>query len=81
MKVWITKYALTEGIYETEASDCFDISPTMISVKEDGWTKFFHGNECHRTREGAVSRANEMKTKRIASLKRQLAKVETLEFN
>lgn len=81
MKVWITKYALTEGIYETKAEDCFDISPTMISAKEDGWIKCFHGNEWHRTREGAVSHANEMKTKRIASLKRQLAKVEALEFN
>lgn len=80
MKVWITKYALTEGIYEAEAEDCFDVSPTMIKVKDE-YINYFHGNDWHRTREGAISRANEMKTKRIASLKKQIAKVETLEFN
>lgn len=82
MKVWITKYALTKGIYETEAKDCFDINPDMIVEVNDSWHQVaHHGNDWHRTHEAAVLRANEMKTKKRASLKRQLAKVETLEFN
>lgn len=51
MKVWITKYALTSGIVETEAEVCTD---NMISVKDAGHcTVYFHGNEWHKSRESA----------------------------
>lgn len=70
MKVYITKYALTKGITETEAKEFNDI-PGMVRAK-DG--TFFHGEgkEWHRTREEAVKRAEEMKMQKIDSLKDRL---------
>ena len=42
MKVWITRYALTDGILETDAKVCFDADATgnMISCDRG----YFHGD-------------------------------------
>lgn len=78
MKVWITKYALTSGILEKEAEVCTD---NMISVKDTGYyTVYFHGNEWHKSRESAIAKAEEMRKKKIASLKKQIEKLEKMEF-
>lgn len=78
MKVWITKYALTSGILEREAEVCTD---STISVKGTGYcTVCFHGNEWHKSRESAIAKAEEMRKKKIASLKKQIEKLEKMEF-
>jgi hypothetical protein len=79
MKVWITKYALTMGISERVARICSDINPDMISC---GGLDLFHGEgrEWHRTKEAATARAEEMRKAKIASLKKQIARLEKLTF-
>jgi hypothetical protein len=80
MKVWITKYALTEGILEVDGKQCRE---GMISVKptKPGYlTTYFYGNDWHRTREDAIARAEVMRAKKIASLRKSITKMETLSF-
>ena len=82
MKVWITKYALTQGVYEAEVeqSAC---APSMVSQKQvNTYALTYHGEnkEWHRTEAGARQRANEMVQTKIKSLKKSLAKFEKLVF-
>ena len=79
MKVYITKWALTEGIMEKEAEVNPDF-PTFASV--NGYVVAFHGEgrEWHRTRESAVEQAEKMRKRKILSLKNQLDRLEKLTF-
>ena len=78
MKVFATKYALSIGIEEIDG----EIIGSMVSRKTDIWPQTYHGEgrDWHRTRDGAVKRANEMRVKKIASLKKQIAKLESTVF-
>lgn len=70
---WVTKYALTTGIekVEGEADD--------NHLRYDKYGSAF-GNDWHRTRDAAVKRAEEMRLKKIASVKKQLEKLEKMRF-
>lgn len=78
--VWITQYALTQGVFETNAKHCLKLSDKMISVvHHNGF-----GNDCyhkphwHKTKEEADARVRVMIYKKIKSLKKSLAKMEEL---
>lgn len=79
MKVWITKYALTDGIIEMECVQFGD-----ISVREVGnpFPTYYHGEggEWHRTKESAIKQAEAMRQKKIESLKKQIKKLEGTRF-
>ena len=78
---WITKYALTTGIDIVQAEWCNDISEMMISyVKGGGGRMTAHGNDWHRTPEAAIARAEEMRDAKIASMRKQLEKLERMVF-
>lgn len=78
MKVWITQYALTSGIFEVDAE-----------VK-DGWIVYrrpksnapelARGDEWQPTYEKAMKRARAMRVKKLASLKKQIKRIEALKF-
>jgi hypothetical protein len=78
IKVWITRYALTDGIMEGEAQLC-ETSGGMIKFKGN----YYHGEhlDWHRTKESAITRAEERRKAKLASLKRQIAKLEKLDFS
>lgn len=78
MKVYITKYALSDGILEKEAEEC-DRFPGMI-ITDDGAHFHGEGKNWTRTKEAAVARAQEMKAKKIKSLKKQIEKLERMKF-
>ena len=84
MKAWITKYALTKGIFVIDAKVCERVSDDMIeNVGPDaGPFPYYHGEgrDWHRTEFAAVSRANQMRDYKILSLKKQLARLEKLKF-
>lgn len=79
MKVWITKYALSEGITEHEA--------TVINGQAypgdpfSPFIGFVMGRDAHDTPEGAVVAAMKARAKKICSLKKQLAKLEKMTFS
>lgn len=81
MKVWITRYALTEGIREVDA--------TYISEDRIGYRLYNQTNsvcmsrknvDWHTDFEWAKYCAEQMRQAKIASLKKQIAKLEKLEF-
>ena len=84
MKVWITKHALTQGIYEKDGNVCEGTDEGMIVVnrKDDriGFTEYFHRPDWHTDRRLAVIRAHEMLLKKIQSIKKQVTRFEKLDF-
>jgi len=82
MKVWVTKYALTQGIFETEVEVCEDININMVKEINVRYPASYHGEgkEWHKTKEEAVKRAESMKEAKIKSLTNQIKKLEALKF-
>jgi hypothetical protein len=82
--VWITKYAMTKGIEKKEAILSLELWPSgsTVEVKYTYNTAYFHseGKDWHRTEASALSRAEEMRLAKIASLKKQIAKLEKMKF-
>ena len=77
MKVWNSKYALTKGLTAHNAEDC---GGGMVKIGPL-WYLHGEGKEWHRTKESAVARAEQMRQQKIASLKKQIAKLENMRFN
>ena len=79
MKAWITKYALTQGIYEIDAEDC---GGGMIADKSTTWATYFHGEgrDWCSTKQAAIKRAEEMRAARIASLNKSIEKLKRITF-
>lgn len=79
---WVTKYALTQGIFKVEGNIDPRVSETMLTVpgNSKAFTQHFHGNEWHRTLELAIARAEEMRRAKIKSLEKQLTKVKKIAF-
>ena len=82
MKVWITKYALTSGIEfsdQAEASASSDRGITM-PVTSRCMRQFFWGDEWHTSFDAAMVRVEKMIARREKSLRKSLAKLQTLQF-
>lgn len=76
-KIYVTKYALSDGIIETTTED----DPTALSfVKAKLGLQLFvqMGTEAFLTREEAEIQASTMAARRIDSLKRQIRKLQPL---
>jgi len=76
--IWISKYALTRGIYGVEAG----IHDNMAVVRGASFTstQYFHKGEWWKTEQEAIKKAEEMRKTRIASLKKSLKKMQDLKF-
>lgn len=77
MEVWITKYALTQGIFKKDVEDCGD---GMVMDKSSTLPVFYHGSDWHRDWESAVAKANAMRDRKIQSLKKKIAELEGMKF-
>jgi hypothetical protein len=77
-KIFITRYALSAGIQVRECEITGDVARPLC----DGW-QFFHveGRDWHRTLDGAMARANEMRKTKIVSLNKQIKRLDALVFN
>ena len=79
MKVWITKYALTDGIIKVEAEQ--DKLTYGFVVTEGAFkNEWFNRTDCFTSRSSAIKKAEEMRQKKIASLKKQIEKLERMRF-
>lgn len=75
---WISKYALSHGIQAADGEMCH-FNPKYIDVP--GWIiSFKAGVEIHETEAAAKAAAESMRLKKIASLKKQIAKLEAMKF-
>jgi len=79
MKVWITKYALTQGIIEAEAKVTTEFS-TMIQIIDTNPQTFYHKPYWHVTKERAIEHAEKMRHKKIESLITQIQKLRVMTF-
>lgn len=85
MKVWITKYALTDGIEEIDSA-----SVAIMEVEDTGYLticrnagnlpKTYNKKYYSLDKESAIHKAEEMRQKKIASLKKQIEKLEQMKF-
>ena len=82
IRAWVTKHALSDGIYMVEGDVCHGIWTDMLKwgVKCGG-TASAHGKDWHRTPEAALARAEEIRLARIESLKKSIRKLESLRFS
>jgi hypothetical protein len=74
LHVWITKYALTEGIFECEADQCVDTSDKMI---KSGHT-YYHKPHWHTSEAEAKQRVLAMIAAKEKSIRKILKKIEEL---
>lgn len=80
MKAWISKYALSKGVFTV------DVEPTSeggVSYKplDGGARQYFFGSDWHQTREQAVAKAEDMRRRKLESLKKQMGKLTELKFD
>lgn len=76
-KIFVTKYALSSGIFECEA----EIEGGMATYRgEDTYKEYFHGKNWHSSLEAAVERAEEMRIKKLKSLDKQMKKISAIDF-
>ena len=78
IEVWISKYALTQGIIKTIGRVCdTDPSGGMIEVRRDKsiFKEYYYGKNWYRTEEAACAKAEEMRLAKIKSLEKSLFKM------
>lgn len=84
MKVWITKYALTKGIFAEEVDACFHISPKMVADRGRNttcYTTCYHKPDWHENLSDAIAQAETMRARKIKSLEKQIAKLKAMRFD
>ena len=75
MKVWITKYALTSGITDKEAEPCDKYGSIKYGPMQHAQRRQWHSN-----RSDALLKAEDMRLKKIASLKKNIQRLESMSF-
>lgn len=82
MVVYITKWALTQGILEIEVQKTSPEASGMLMGKKTGWEppQYYHRGQWHKSKRDAVNKAEEMRHKAIKSTKRKLAKLIDMRF-
>ena len=87
MKVWITKYALTQGIEEIDSNQVKEFEMTdagYLCFRRNGKYSYtmeiYSQKDWHRTKELAIKKAEEMCQKKIESLKKQIEELEGMRF-
>jgi len=78
---YVTKYAMTRGILEITADE--PVNMWLYWKGEDGKQDscFREGDEWHRTRESALSKANALKKTTIKSLTERLKQARQMNFD
>ena len=81
MKIWISKYALSDGITEHDCEEPPDgDNYVRPGAPFASFAIFRLGTAAHTTREEAVKAAEKMRDKKMASIRKQLARLEAMKF-
>jgi hypothetical protein len=77
---WVSKYALTEGVRAHRVKTCgSDMVNLLKPDGSSGWG-YLHKGDWHLTKDAADQKAEQMRLRKIASVKKQLARLEALSF-
>jgi hypothetical protein len=79
MKVWTTKWWKTKGVLEVDVLRQNEYEATIRSDAMDH--RWISRTEMFKTREEAVARAEELRARWIASLRKQIAALEAMKFD
>jgi len=77
--IYVTKYALTTGIFTAQGEQSSDDS-FFFKSEGSGFTNFARGNDVHLTEEAALARAEEMRIAKLKTLDKQMKKVSAMKF-
>jgi len=83
MKVYITKYALTQGILEREGVINEENKHVRVESDRSTWGSFdlyYLGVNAFTSKEEAIAKAEQLRLKEIENLKKRIKKLETLSF-
>ncbi len=80
MKVWVSKYALSDGIQEFDNMEEIAYEGGARKYAARGMYFFRIGTEAHLSPEEAKVAAEAKRKKKIASLHKQIAKLEGMRF-
>ena len=80
MKAWITKYALTRGIIEVDDGLKTSCSLIVLDRNLPLPTHCYYKGDWYSNKQVAINKAEEMRQKKIASLKKQIEKLEGMRF-
>lgn len=79
-KFYVTKYALSSGVVEMDLNVTFGTS-SVEYLRGGNWASFVRGRDAFENRDDAVKAANAARVKKIASLQKQIKKLEKLTFD
>lgn len=77
---YLSKYAMSKGVQKLSGSPLDTNSISILLDGYPGWCYFRLGRDVHTTESAAIVAAEDMRLKKIASLKKQIAKLEKLSF-
>lgn len=78
--LWISKYALTDGVKAADWDGHVSASGFVKPAGHQVWVLFKLGKDAHETEAEARKAAEAMRLAKIASLKKQVAKLEAMSF-
>lgn len=79
IKAWVSKFALTRGVYETEGYTS-DTYPDRFTVEQPGFTtQYFRKGEWHLTELDAYAQVLKMITSRRKSIDNEIKRLDALE--
>lgn len=84
MKFYITKYALTQGIIEVDRGSVREVEikdGRLLFWDKKSWMQVYSAGEWYTEKRMAVADAEHRKQKKIASLKKQISKLEAMQFS
>ena len=83
MRVYVTKYALTKGIFiaEMELSNDGHFWRGYLPQNPKTIKTTLKRNECHTTMISALSQARLMRIKQVDSLRKKITKLNAIDFN
>lgn len=73
--VWVTKYALTDGVQRVRVT-----ASAIYAYSTDRYKIQYGKGEWYTTRDGAVAKAEQMRTRKIESLHKQLKRLREMTF-
>ena len=83
MRVYVTKYALTKGIFiaEMELSNDGTYWKGHLVDSPNACPTTLRRNECHTTMLSALAQCNQMRIKHVDSLRKKITKINDIDFN
>jgi hypothetical protein len=80
ISVWVSKYALSKGILHMKAERSRRFPSLVVNPENRLQTFHEEGREWHLSEADAQTRADAMRQAKIVSLRKQIARLERLDF-